>query len=75
MLYNIKKRSKCLQIQKKSVPLHQVFHGIRFKVNKGWVKALTLFLCPYVTCPLSYRDIIGNKTLCLRVSVFEKTET
>ena len=27
-----------------------VFHGIRFKVNKGWVKALTLFLCPYVSC-------------------------
>ena len=32
-----------LWIRQKAVPLHQVFHGIRFKVNKGWVKALTLF--------------------------------
>ena len=37
-----------LQIYRKDVPLHCVFHSIRFKVNKGWVKALTLFLCPYV---------------------------
>ena len=37
-----------LQICRKAVPLHQVFHGIRFKVNKGWVKALTLFLYLYV---------------------------
>jgi hypothetical protein len=22
------------------------FHSIRFKVNKGWSKALLLFLCP-----------------------------
>ena len=27
-----------------SVPLHCVFHSIRFKVNKGWSKALLLFL-------------------------------
>ena len=44
MLYSIKILGKLLQIQQKAVPLHQVFHGIRFKVNKGWVKALTLFL-------------------------------
>jgi len=44
MLYNIKFKGKLLQIQKTAVLLHQVFHGIRFKVNKGWVKALTLFL-------------------------------
>ena len=25
-----------------------VFHGIRFKVNKGWDSAEPLFLCPYV---------------------------
>ena len=37
-----------LQIQIKPVPLHRVFHSIRFKVNKGWSKALLLFLCPYV---------------------------
>ena len=26
------------------VPLQCVFHSIRFKVNKGWSKALLLFL-------------------------------
>ncbi|KAA3728914.1 hypothetical protein F3F78_22370 [Bacteroides salyersiae] len=30
-----------------SVSLQCVFHSIRFKVNKGWSKALLLFLCPY----------------------------
>jgi len=38
---------KYLQVTKKSVPLHCVFHSIRFKVNKGWSKALLLFLYPY----------------------------
>ena len=38
-----------LQITEKAVPLHCVFHSIRFKVNKGWSKALLLFLCPYVS--------------------------
>ncbi|KAA5216281.1 hypothetical protein F2Z20_12570 [Bacteroides finegoldii] len=38
-----------LQISQKSVPLQCVFHSIRFKVNKGWSKALLLFLCLYVT--------------------------
>jgi len=37
-----------LQISEKAVPLHCVFHSIRFKVNKGWSKALLLFLYPYV---------------------------
>ena len=37
-----------LQIIKKAVSLHCVFHSIRFKVNKGWSMALLLFLCPYV---------------------------
>ena len=27
-----------LQVSQKSVPLHCVFHGIRFKVNKGWAQ-------------------------------------
>ena len=44
-----------LQNQNKAVPLHQVFHGIRFKVNKGWVKALTLFFYPYVRAAMSYK--------------------
>jgi hypothetical protein len=30
--------------------LHCVFHSIRFKVNKGWSKALLLFLCLDVSC-------------------------
>ena len=38
-----------LQITQKAVPLHCVFHSIRFKVNKGWSKALLLFLCPYIS--------------------------
>ena len=37
-----------LQITEKAVPLHCVFHSIRFKVNKGWSKALLLFLYPYL---------------------------
>ena len=36
-----------LLISQKYVSLHCVFHSIRFKVNKGWSKALLLFLCPY----------------------------
>ena len=32
-----------LQSCRKSVSLHCVFHSIRFKVNKGWSKALLLF--------------------------------
>ena len=32
-----------LQITGKSVSLQCVFHIIRFKVNKGWSKALLLF--------------------------------
>ncbi len=28
------------------VYLCNVFHGIRFKVNKGWDSAEPLFLCP-----------------------------
>ena len=41
-------RAQNLQIKKKSVTLHRVFHSIRFKVNKGWSTAVLLFLCPYV---------------------------
>ena len=41
-------RLRFLQISGKAVPLHRVFHSIRFKVNKGWSTAVLLFLCPYV---------------------------
>jgi hypothetical protein len=40
-----------LLLSQKSVPLQCVFHSIRFKVNKGWSKALLLFLCLYVWNP------------------------
>ena len=53
--------SLLLFISKKSVTLHRVFHSIRFKVNKGWVRALTLFLCPTVKPK-------KNRTLQSRVS-------
>ena len=43
MLYSTYFCSKYLQITEKAVPLHCVFHSIRFKVNKGWSKALLLF--------------------------------
>ena len=47
MLYNTFFNLIYLQISKKSVPLQCVFHSIRFKVNKGWSKALLLFLYAY----------------------------
>ena len=34
-----------LQIKRKCLSLHCVFHSIRFKVNKGWSTAVLLFLC------------------------------
>ena len=37
VLYNIK-----------SVPLHCVFHGIRFKVNEDWVSAIDTLLFFYI---------------------------
>ena len=46
MLLNIGKFLDNLQIPPKCVPLHCVFHSIRFKVNKGWSKALLLFFLP-----------------------------
>ena len=39
-------RTRNLLLSKKCVPLHCVFHSIRFKVNKGWSTAVLLFLCP-----------------------------
>ena len=54
MLRNIFFYSKHLQIRQKAVPLHCVFHSIRFKVNKGWSKALLLFLYPCPKC----RDLL-----------------
>ena len=41
-------RTRNLLLSKKCVPLHCVFHSIRFKVNKGWSTAVLLFLCLYL---------------------------
>ena len=46
MLYSILFKSDYLLFSKKSVSLQCVFHSIRFKVNKGWSKALLLFYAP-----------------------------
>ena len=43
-----------LLISQESVSLQCVFNSIRFKVNKGWSKALLLFLCPDVSYQNSY---------------------
>ena len=43
-----------LLISQESVSLQCVFHSIRFKVNKGWVKALTLFYVHTPRLPLSF---------------------
>ena len=33
----------------KIIPLHRVFHGIRFKVNEDWESGkIPSFFCPYV---------------------------
>ena len=42
---------KCLQVCRKAVPLQRVFHGIRFKVNKGWSTAVLLFFAHIPRCP------------------------
>ncbi len=45
-----------LQITKEYVSLQCVFHSIRFKVNKGWSKALLLFLKIRGACPRNNAD-------------------
>ena len=50
-----------LQISQKYVPLQCVFHSIRFKVNKGWSKALLLFLCPIVRIPLIFSNFAKER--------------
>ncbi|RHK61083.1 hypothetical protein DW055_11300 [Bacteroides ovatus] len=43
-----------MQSYRNPVSLHCVFHSIRFKVNKGWSKALLLF---YVYTSPSMKNI------------------
>ena len=48
---------KHLPRSQKSVSLHCVFHSIRFKVNKGWSKALLLFLCFQINFHTKYLSL------------------
>ena len=43
LLFRVKKEQNTCKALIRSLDLHRVFHSIRFKVNKGWVRALTLF--------------------------------
>ena len=50
-----------LHISRYSVPLHRVFHSIRFKVNKGWSTAVLLFfvsIAPDNVLILPYDDLL-----------------
>ena len=53
-----------MSIQENAIPLHQVFHGIRFKVNKGWVKALTLFL--YLSSAIGQHNLIPESSIIIK---------
>ena len=48
-----------LLLSQKSVPLQCVFHSIRFKVNKGWSKALLLFLFCTVCMRMYMKNILS----------------
>ena len=60
-----------LQSYQKCVSLHCVFHSIRFKVNKGWSKALLLFLCPYARYSISFLFIFtrSNPIIALKYTI------
>ena len=48
-----------LLLSQKSVLLQCVFHSIRFKVNKGWSKALLLFLFCTVSMRMYMKNILS----------------
>ena len=56
-----------LLFSQESVSLQRVFHSIRFKVNKGWSKALLLFLCLYAS---SLFDINQQNSLFSIIRLF-----
>ena len=56
-----------LLISQESVSLQCVFHSIRFKVNKGWSKALLLFLFLYAS---SLFDINQQNSLFSIIRLF-----
>ncbi len=56
-----------LLFSQEPVSLQRVFHSIRFKVNKGWSKALLLFLCLYAS---SLFDINQQNSLFSIIRLF-----
>ena len=48
-----------LLLSQKSVPLQCVFHSIRFNLNKGWSKALLLFLFCTVSMRMYMKNILS----------------
>ena len=74
MLYSILFKSDYLLFSKKSVPLQCVFHSIRFKVNKGWSKALLLFLCLYLCIKFPfYKLFCYIRTILLILNYYYET--
>ncbi|MBW9203863.1 hypothetical protein EVD33_13200 [Bacteroidales bacterium SW292] len=43
-----------MQRNRKALPLHCVFHGIRFKVNKDWVSGIDTLLFLYTPFSVFY---------------------
>ena len=60
-----------LHISRYSVPLHHVFHSIRFKVNKGWSTAVLLFLCLYVSIAPDNVLILPYDDLLLMMKILD----
>ena len=51
---------KSFGLKEKALILHCVFHSIRFKVNKGWVTAVTLFFAFFCKKCLQYHKKVVN---------------
>ena len=52
----VKSTPRLLQVSGKAVPLHRVFHGIRFKVNERLVVVMTTFFFMYM--PISQHFVV-----------------
>ena len=48
------------KVLKNTLSLHRVFHSIRFKVNKGWDLAKSLFLCLILSQTVCSRSLTGG---------------
>ena len=72
MLWNTLFYLLYLEISEKAVPLHCVFHSIRFKVNKGWSTAVLLFLCPYVNTRQIMMPIHSIQLLFIHLKIDHK---